>query len=273
MVGSIDAQDRPWASMLIGRPGFINAPDAHRLNIAATPGFGDPLRDHLAVGARLGLLGLEPHTRRRNRVNGTVSELRGYGFELQVDQSFGNCPQYIQAREPEWVGDPAGYGAPRPIQPETASLGAAAKALVARADTLFIASSASPSLDRARSGGVDVSHRGGKPGFVRVDEDEAGTLLTVPDFRGNFFFNTFGNIAVHPYAGLLFVDYTSGGLLQLTGRAEIVSDGPELRRFAGAQRLLRLHVERGVWMPQALPMRWSAPRSAPQLAALGDWGQ
>ena len=132
---------------------------------------------------------------------------------------------------------------------------------------------AAPSQHAARSDGVDVSHRGGKPGFVRVDENEAGTLLTLPDFRGNFFFNTLGNIVAYPHAGLLFVDYANGDLLQLTGHAQIVWDGPELGRFLGAQRLLRVRVERSVWMPRALPLRWSPPLQAAQLAATGSWGE
>ena len=82
-----------------------------------------------------------------------------------------------------------------------------------------------------------------------------------------------GNIVAYPYAGLLFVDYASGDLLQLTGHAQIVWDGPELGRFLGAQRLLRVRVERSVWMPRALPLRWSPPLQAAQLAATGAWGE
>ncbi|MFX6019220.1 pyridoxamine 5'-phosphate oxidase family protein, partial [Acinetobacter baumannii] len=81
---------------------------------------------------------------------------------------------------------------------------------------------------------VDVSHRGGKPGFVRVDE--AG-VLTVPDFNGNRFFSTLGNIVLDGHAGLLFVDYASGDVLQMTGQAEVILDSPEIAAFEGAERL------------------------------------
>ena len=37
---------------------------------------------------------------------------------------------------------------------------------------------------------VDVSHRGGKAGFVRIGEDG---VMTMPDFAGNLFFATLGN--------------------------------------------------------------------------------
>ena len=265
LVGSVDAQQRPWASMLAGLPGFIETADAQHLRVGALPAHDDPLRAQLRVGATLGLLGIEPQTRRRNRMNGTVIALDDEGFELRVDQSFGNCPQYIQARAPEWVGWHAQAGGTRA---EQARLSPAAAGLIAQADTLFIATA-------APGQGADVSHRGGKPGFVRVDhgaDDRAeGTVLTMPDFRGNFFFNTLGNIVANPRAGLLFVDHASGGTLQLTGRAEVILSGPELESFTGALRLVRVHVDEGVWTPRALPLRWSAPQPATQLAATGSW--
>lgn len=261
LVGSVDAQQRPWASMLTGLPGFICTPDAQHLRVDAWPASDDPLGAQLCIGSTLGLLGIEPHTRRRNRMNGTIVAVDQESFELRVDQSFGNCPQYIQAREAYWVGGPVAQLTSRR---EAARLSTGAAALVARADTFFIATA-------APGQGADVSHRGGKPGFVRVDDGVAGTVLTFPDFRGNFFFNTLGNIAAHPKAGLLFVDHETGGVLQLTGRAMVIASGPELEGFAGAQRLVRVEVEAGVWTPHALPLRWSAPQPAAQLAATGHW--
>ena len=270
LVGSVDAQRRPWASMLVGKPGFVSDPDARTLHVAALPGPDDPLHEHLALGAPLGLLGLQPQTRRRNRMNGHVAALDAGGFTVAVDQSFGNCPQYIQARTPAW-SDASGVAVPaHAAERGGTTLGDAAKALVREADTFFIATAA-PADGGARSGGVDVSHRGGKPGFVRIDETPQGTQLTFPDFRGNFFFNTLGNIVAHPFAGLLFVDHTSGDTLQLSGRALVIEGGAEVLGFAGAQRLVRIAVDRSVWRRGALPLRWSAPQQAPQLAATGAW--
>jgi predicted pyridoxine 5'-phosphate oxidase superfamily flavin-nucleotide-binding protein len=267
-VGSLDGERRPWASVLAGPPGFIAAPDEHHLRIAARPATGDPLGEHLRAGAPLGLLGLEPHTRRRNRMNGTVVARDDDAFTVRVEQSFGNCPQYIQARSPRWVADE-----PPPPVTRGAALNDAARALIARADTLFIASASAGARGGGGADGVDVSHRGGKPGFVRVDVEPASgrATLTLPDFRGNNLFNTLGNVAAHPRAGLLFVDPERGDLLQLSGDAEIVWDGPELRAFDGAMRLLRVHIVEGRWRPGALPLRWSAPEYAPQLAATGHW--
>ena len=266
-VGSVDAQRQPWASILVGRPGFISTPDERTLHIAALPAAGDPLAEQLRIGAPLGLLGLEPHTRRRNRMNGTLATLDAAGFSVHVDQSFGNCPKYIQAREPQWVEDERA----RPMERLGPSLSGPALALVHQADTLFIASASPHARGRGGADGVDVSHRGGNPGFVRVSSDSGRSVLTIPDFRGNFMFNTLGNIATHPHAGLLFVDYRNGDVLQLTGNAQLVWDGAELRSFTGAQRLLQLTVDDALWRPAALPLRWSAPAYAAQLRETGRW--
>jgi hypothetical protein len=37
-------------------------------------------------------------------------------------------------------------------------------------------------------------------------------------------FNTLGNLTAHPQAGLLFVDFATGDVLQLTGRARVDPD-------------------------------------------------
>lgn len=264
VVGSVGADGQPWASVLTGPPGFVQAPGADRLRIATLPRPQDPLAHHLRPGAPLGLLGIEPHTLRRNRANGQVSALDAGGLEMQVSQSFGNCPKYIQAREASFVE----HVVPPP-QPLARSdrLDAAACRLISIADAFFIAS-AHPAARTAASAaeGVDVSHRGGRPGFVRVDPD--GTL-TLPDYRGNRYFNTLGNLALDARAGLLFIDFENGDLLQLAANAEIVWDGPELAAFEGAERLLRLRVSAAQRWPRALPLRWGAAVLSPNLRASG----
>lgn len=260
VVGSVDEGGRPWASMLAGRPGFVTSPDPVTLQVHARPVQGDLLARNLKHDAQLGLLGLQPETRRRNRMNGRVSFLQPDGFTIHVEQSFGNCPQYIQARLPRLVGAPA----EPPVRLESSVLSPRAALMLAGTDTLFIAT-------QAKDQGVDVSHRGGKPGFVKVEQKPGHTQLTIPDFRGNNFFNTLGNIALDPRAGLLVVNYDSGDLLQLTGQAEIVWDGPEVESFQGALRLLRLRVEEGRILQGALPIRWSQPAYAMQLLETGNW--
>jgi uncharacterized protein len=271
VVGALDGRRRTWASVLFGTPGFMSSPDPQTLRIAARPGYGDSIVAGLVAGSPVGLLGIQLETRRRNRMNGTVIEADEDGFVVRVGQSFGNCPQYIQARKPVFSAEPSSTVAPRSKRAEGAILSAGAAALVRRADTFFIATASPDAHGGDPVEGVDVSHRGGKPGFVRVDEGDGSTVLTSPDFRGNSFFNTLGNLALNPRAGVVFVDFATGDLLSLTGKAEVIWDGPELETFAGAERLLRFGVDEGVWIGSAVPLRWSAPEPAPQLAGTGSW--
>jgi predicted pyridoxine 5'-phosphate oxidase superfamily flavin-nucleotide-binding protein len=232
----------------------------------------DPLRTNLIAGAPLGLLAIQLETRRRNRANGFVIERDDEGFLFEVAQSFGNCPKYIQARSPRFVADPASFAGQRALCAESRVLSAAGIAQIEGADTFFIASATrndQGGYDRVH--GVDASHRGGKPGFVRVTLEHGASVLTWPDFAGNNLFNTLGNLARDPRAGLLFVDFESGDLTALTGHAEVLWTGAEVGAFRGAQRLVRFSVERGYAAPGAVPLRASPPVPARQLAATGSW--
>ena len=208
------------------------------------------------------MLGIELHTRRRNRLNGRVGALDDHGLSVEVEQAFGNCPQYIQLRQFETV--PLADPATRKAQ-HLDGLDDAAKAVIESADTFFIASYVE--VDNARS--VDVSHRGGQAGFVKID----GDCLTVPDFAGNLHFNTLGNLLLNPRAGLLFIDFKTGDLLQLTGRTEILLEGPLVEAFQGAERLWKLHVEQVVRRPAALALRWRFDGVSPNSLLTGTWEQ
>lgn len=264
IVGTVDATGHPWASILVGYPGFVASPSDRTLHVTAQPLFGDPLAAHLAVGNDIGFLGIELLTRRRNRVNGIVSVTHANGFEVQVRQSFGNCPQYIQARLSEWHESDQ---LPARTLHRIEKLGAIEQAIIATADTLFL-STAYQAESAGVATGVDVSHRGGKAGFVKIDDH---CILTIPDFSGNCHFNSFGNLELNPRAGILFIDFSSGGLLYLTGTAEVIWEGAEIRSYAGAERLLRFHLEYGYRVEASLPLRWSEPEFSPFLHRMGAW--
>jgi uncharacterized protein len=265
LVGSVDETGQPWASVLAGPPGFAQSPDPQTLEIHAWPSEHDPLARGLKTGAPVGLLGIQPHTRRRNRMNGHVIDADGAKFRLHVDQSFGNCPKYIQAREPRFTGERN----PAPRVTRMTSLDDHAVRLVRAADTLFIASAHPRALqDGAPEHGIDVSHRGGKPGFVRVDD---GRMLTIPDFTGNSFFNTLGNLTLEPRCGLLFIGYESGDTLQVAARATIVTEGTELASFRGALRLVRFELTGALRSEAALPIAWGPAELSPVLENTGTW--
>lgn len=271
VVGSADARGQPWASVVAGPTGFVTAPTEHELTVRAPLLDADPLRENLKLGAPVGLLGIEPHTRRRNRMNGTVTSVAAGGFSVRVDLSFGNCPKYVQAREPIFVDGAPAREAGRGIH-RREGLDEAMQQLLASADTFFIATACladeTDGGTHSRQHGVDVSHRGGKPGFVRIDD---ALTLTVPDFVGNFFFNTIGNLQMDPRAGLLFIDFSRGDLLYLAVEAEIIWDGETVRAFAGAERLLRFRIKEALHVEGSLPLRWGAATPSPFLERMGAW--
>ncbi len=263
IIGSVDGNGQPWASILTNPAGFIQSPDPFSLEIKAIPPAFDPLNKTLTQGAQIGLLGLEPHTRRRNRMNGVVEAVGIDGFTVGVRQSFGNCPKYIQARKPEYIGD---LSVPESAIHRIPALDDAAHTTIRRADTFFIAT-AYLAQHIESPHGVDVSHRGGKPGFVKVEAD--GTL-TVPDFAGNLFFNTLGNLAVHPRAGLLFIDFENGDLLYLAVTAKIIFDPEEIAAHEGAERLLRFEVKEMLRVEAALPLHWGQAELSPTFARMSE---
>jgi uncharacterized protein len=254
VVGSVDRSGDAWASLLAGRPGFIASPTSRSLEIAARPDPSDPVSEGMRESDAVALLGIELHTRRRNRANGLLRASSGQALSFELDQSFGNCPQYIQLRDFAFVREP---DQPFTGEIETnTALDQAARDMIQAADTFFVASYA----EREDRRQVDVSHRGGRAGFVRVAAD--GTL-TIPDFAGNLFFNTLGNILVN------------GDMLQLTGDAEVILDSPEIAAFQGAERLWSFRARRVVRRRGALPLRWAfrAEGWSPNALMTGDWAQ
>jgi len=226
---------RMWASPLSGEPGFLAVASPRAVSVRADLVAGDPLEASglPGDGVDVGMVVMDLAARRRLRVNGVA---RGEGpgaFEIRTRQLYGNCPKYIQARElvPR-------RGAPAAPPASSSRLDDAQARWITAADTFFIAT-------RHPEAGADASHRGGRPGFVRVADD--GRALSWPDYPGNNMYQTLGNIAVDGSAGLLFIDFDSGSTLQLAGSARIEWE-PERR--------IELRIERVVEIARGLPLRW-----------------
>jgi hypothetical protein len=205
LLTSRDGDGRLWTSAVHGPPGFLSGRTA-TLTVAGLPLPGDPLHE-LAEGEQAGLLLVDFDRRRRLRVNGVLSRVDAHGFEVAVDQAFGNCPKYIQQRE---IRRTAAVAQARPAVTRHHELDPAHVEQVRRADT-FVLGTAHPTR------GADTSHRGGAAGFVRVERDG----LWWPDYPGNNMFNSLGNIATDPVAALLFLDFHAGTSLQVSGPARL----------------------------------------------------
>jgi predicted pyridoxine 5'-phosphate oxidase superfamily flavin-nucleotide-binding protein len=238
VLAAMDLRGRPWATVVAGEPGFIATPDGHALHIGAVPAAGDPVLASLNSGALVGGLGIDFDTRERHRFSGrgSVTGCAPPTLAVEIDLSYHNCPKYIQPQSAPLADTVLAWGPPV----ELPAFDQRARELVASACTAFIAS-ASPDVTPYAARGVDVSHRGGAPGFITITGERS---IQFPDYLGNHMFNTLGNLQSHPWAGLLILDASSGDALQISGSARV-----ELGRQRGplsfdTDRSIRVEAER-----------------------------
>ena len=266
LVAAMDAGGQVWASMLTGAPGLVAVLDARTLHIDAEPQALDPLAGALtgarARTAEVGVLLIDFATRRRLRVNGTAHASERGGVTVRVQRAYWICPKYIQRRQvvaPAAVAKAAPRAAVTPPSPPSRepALSARQRDWITRADTFFIASTHA-------TAGADASHRGGSPGFVQLTTEPRGAeVLTFPDYAGNNMFNTFGNLAMDPRAGLLFVDFETGATLHLTGTAEVLWAREQFGAFPGAERAVRFRIAEALETRDATALRWRLAERSP----------
>ncbi|WP_282128984.1 pyridoxamine 5'-phosphate oxidase family protein [Roseobacter litoralis] len=246
VMAGADHKGRMWVTLVDGDDGFIAAPDAQHLTLDTLIDSRDPLAKTFAQGTEIGAVGIELGSRRRNRFSGKLHATPS-GLSVEVRQSFGNCPQYISQR----VWSRAPKAAMSPAVHRTA-LDPSQIRWIETADTMFIGSGHEGNPDHP-SHGFDASHRGGPSGFVQVT---APDRLRIPDYAGNNFFNTIGNLLADPRIGIVFVDFDTGSLLHITGHAHIewapsATDEPE------ARRIIEIEICAVVERPGAIGLRWA----------------
>ncbi|PIJ48363.1 flavin-nucleotide-binding protein [Erwinia sp. OLTSP20] len=99
-------------------------------------------------------------------------------------------------------------------------------------------------LATAGGGGLDVSPRGDKPGFVQIEDEK--TLL-LPDRRGNNRLDSLRNLIEDDRLALLFLIPGAGEMLRINGRGEIDIAPALLARFSHEgvlpRSVLRIQVE------------------------------
>ena len=239
-----DDEGAVWCTVLTGDQGFVDATDDRTIVIHALPPEGDPVRkafDSRATSRDLGMVVMSPDTSRRVKVNGVARRDRSR-LLLRTEQVLGNCPKYLQVRTVTGTGP--GHG--QTVRTGT-ELSVEQQRAIALADTFFIGSF-SPGH------GADANHRGGRPGFVSVTDSRS---LAWPDYVGNSFYMTLGNMALNPRCGLAFMDWTTGTTVQLTGTGRIDWSRERAETLPGALRTIEFHIERIVQIDNASPLSWT----------------
>ncbi|MEW9702778.1 pyridoxamine 5'-phosphate oxidase family protein [Paenibacillus sp. SI8] len=243
ILGAAQENGNVWASALFGNQGFVQVMDSRMIRIQQLPRANDPLHQCIWKDNNLGTIAMDFAARQRMRTNGIIRETDSNGLTLQVHQVYSNCPKYIQARD--WsIADE------RKDDRQSSYLSTmteAAKRLIQAADTFFIAS-------HHPHYGADISHRGGMPGFVQVLDDHT---LVFPDYKGNSMFNTLGNLDGYPQAGLVFLDFETGSMLQLSGTVEVEWGTTAINGIIGAERMVRFHVEQSRFTLSEMPLNWT----------------
>ena len=248
MVAAEAAGGQVWVSILTGQPGFlVSSEDGTQLDVTVGPDIRDPIAAAISPGSSVGLLVISFAARRRYRVNGTVRSI-GPGISIDVREAFGNCPKYIHAYT-NLPDGPVSHAAPQTSD----RLDDRQRRWIENAETLFLGT-------MHPDAGADASHRGGAAGFVRVTGPRT---LVWGDYTGNRLFQSLGNTAVHPPAGLLFLEPETGSTLQLTGTLEIDWSPEAAATIPGAERVLRFSIDQVVERPGAIPLRWARGETSP----------
>ena len=241
-----------FASVIAGESGFVKVLDESTLKvdrslINSNP--YDPLWSNIISGSKLGMLFIEPSSRRRFRINGKVQTAGNY-IMISVDQAYPNCPKYIQQRHVLRTEKLAYQELPESSSALTTGL----INMILKADTFFVGSA-------NEAGDLDASHRGGFPGFISVEAD--GSLL-IPDYQGNSMYNTLGNFIQNPKAALLFIDFEKGTTLQLTGTTQIIWNAIDAGlQTGGTPRFWKFFAENCLLMENLKGYEWNFTAYSP----------
>ncbi|WP_394750962.1 pyridoxamine 5'-phosphate oxidase family protein [Spongiimicrobium salis] len=254
LVSSMDASGAIWVSFLIADGPIVTVDGPEEMSINRTKIVSsehDILYANLNANSEVGLLFIILAERKRYRINGKLklSETR---MKVKVNEAYGNCPKYIQRRS---VSVPTTASKSSQIQ-KGDSLQPHHLEWIKSADTLFLGT-------QSNDFNMDMSHRGGNPGFVEVIDDG---VLKIPDYQGNMMYNSLGNIAQNGKAGLLFVDYKNKRVLQLSGKASLLfdQDGEEdAVKTTGTGRYWLFHTKAWVETDKHHNMDWEYIDASP----------
>ncbi|KAI3321217.1 hypothetical protein HD806DRAFT_200038 [Xylariaceae sp. AK1471] len=295
--GTLDERGRPWVTVWGGEAGFCRpiAENVLGVNGIADARFDPVLKALFAVeadaaddggrrivdgevirpggGKVMAALSIDLETRDRLKlagrfiagaVTGTTPSVANLQMAFAVEEALGNCPKYLNKKRivphvptPELVrvaGSGSVNGLPLPQE---------AVELILKADLFFIAS-------KHGDGSMDVNHRGGAPGFLRVfrnqecnaksegeNNGEGGVTLVYPEYSGNRLYQTLGNLREDPVAGLVVPDFETGDVLYLTGRTTILVAERAAAYMPHAKLAVRIDVAEARFVRDGLPFRGS----------------
>ncbi|CUA76263.1 hypothetical protein RSOLAG22IIIB_12175 [Rhizoctonia solani] len=249
---TLDSDSRPWVSLVTsksGKPGFVESPSEVELVVNADIWDGDPVKENLREGKDLLVAGVAGVIR---NIDWNGASVR---LDMKVTQTLGNCPKYITVRTVE-----PSATSPRVVY-QKSTLGPGDRLpddvidFIHRADTVFIGSSyvADPSRQETYPSHLGTNQRGGRAGWVRVRKD--GLTLVVPDYSGNRFMNSLGNIQATPLGAITILDFATGDILYITGRAENAFE-QSAREIMDRTNLLTLITTTGYrFIQNAMPVR------------------
>lgn len=212
-ISSKDSNHKNWISLLVGVNGFIHVPDVNTFDIyidKLKSDLNDVFFKNITKHKTIGAIFIELGSKRRYRVNGTVILITENKISIKITEAYPNCPKYIQQRS---ITNLSPINTTPKKETGLNNISTKFIDLIKNADTFFIGSEAVNKMD--------ASHRGGKPGFIKVINRNT---LKIPEYVGNNLYNTLGNLTTNPNAGLMFIDFTNNSVLQLNGSVLIQYD-------------------------------------------------
>jgi hypothetical protein len=198
-------------TVLSGRPPLMKAPGGPEIRLQFPAGRTPRVKTPTVCGG----LAISFDQARRVRVNGWLQP-SGSATELKGNETFTLCRKYIApsialddkphlgpaSREPLSLDDPWLAG------------------LLAGAETSFMAS-------MSPEGGPDVAHRGGPPGFIKLDSK--AKRLSWIEYVGDGVFKSAGNVRATGMLTLLVPDLETGDGVELIGRGEYTNQRTDRR--------------------------------------------
>lgn len=157
-----------------------------------------------SISGFYGGLAISMANARRVRINGQLIK-NNIGTELETKETFTLCKKYIAPTIA--LGEKQHLG---PVSRDQISIHDPwLNNMVTKSETAFLAS-ISPDEK------PDVAHRGGPPGFLKVDAETQ--QLSWQEFVGDGIFKSAGNIRAKSKLTLLLPDFESGDGIEITGQ-------------------------------------------------------